>query len=105
MANPRKDALTISDQALLLLDDSGAISYKKNLDAFSSLENEIKNSFCDTVTTEITQHPVSNNFSVAARLTKSGYDDKARAEALVSALKKIRTRKSNYSSGRVIRPN
>jgi hypothetical protein len=108
MGSLRTEAVTISDQALFLLDDCFGHDRRTRLDIFSQLEAFVSSSLNGTIqapaTAEIPTSTLST-FTVAARLNRTNYDDQARAEALLAALQKIRNRKSPFQSGRVIRSN
>ena len=111
MGKLRSDQLTINDQALLLLDDSVAREKRNQLDVFAGIAHLVSTSFTEKAPPIIGEQTKStgnaSSFTVAARLGRTNYDDQARAEALITALKKLRGRPNtaSYQSGRVIRSN
>lgn len=89
--------MTLAEQALYLIDLGPLVKKRKNLEFFPSLDAMISGSF--TVTAPLVNAPAeqaaapassTNSFSIASRLGRSNYDDQARAEALINAIKKIR---------------
>lgn len=95
--------MSIAEQALFLVDLSPNLEQRRKLEAFSDLEQTISASFAspEACAKEAEQSPQSGAFSVAARLSRSNYEDQARAEALMHALRRIRV--SNVQTPRVIR--
>ena len=81
---------SLSDQALSLLDLYPSLP---SHEIFTSLEPLITGSLQNNPTAkEITQEtPVS--YTVAQRLHRAQYEDQARADALITALQKLRERK------------
>ncbi len=87
-----KKLMSLAEQALFLLDIQPNIRNRKNPENFSSLEQTIvaslpgtKIQFTETKTIE-----EASPFSVASRMSRSNYEDQARAEALTQALRQIR---------------
>ena len=80
--------MKISEQVLSLLDIP---TPNKTSHDFSGLENTVNESF-GTIEPEIQplEAPAANPYSFASRMTKSNNDDQLRAEALMTALQKIR---------------
>lgn len=115
MEYARKDTLSISEQALLLLDDKLSPQKRNSLDFFTNVDHFIHSSLGikqEDAKTEAsspvpTQPASSNAFTVAARLGRGNYEENAKNEAIVNALQRLRNRPdtSKYSSGRIIRPN
>jgi hypothetical protein len=97
--------MSISEHALHLLDHTPNFERRKKIENFLDLDQLVSSSFGLTVSeTPPTVTQDSNQtgaYSVAARLNRSNYEDQARAEALMSALRQIRV--SHAQSPRVIR--
>jgi len=93
--------MSLAEQALFLLDILPNIQHRNNLDNFSSLDQTIVASLPGTAAT-VTEagKPVaeSNPFSVASRMSRSNYEDQARAEALTQALRQIRASNASKSN-------
>ncbi len=109
MDDVRTKANNISDQALLLLDDFHSSRSRKKMDLFADLEEHVTNSLQTSkpASSAISSSENANPFTVAARLGRSNYEEQAKSEALLSALKKLRSRplenKGMPNSGRVLR--
>ena len=114
MEYARKDTLSISEQALLLLDDKLSPQKRNSLDFFANVDHFIQSSLgLKQENTKAGPSPSSseqassNAFTVAARLGRGNYEENAKNEAIVNALQRLRNRPdtSKYSSGRIIRSN
>lgn len=94
--------MSIAEHALHLLDFSPNTERRKKIENFLDLEQLVSASF-GAALPERDQEPApaASAYSVAARLSRSNYEDQARAEALMSALRQIRV--SHAQSPRVIR--
>lgn len=110
MDNVRTKAFSISDQALLLLDDSQSPLNRKKLDIFAEIDECVGASFSAPQETESTAKVEMHPFTVAARLSRSNYEEQAKSEALYQALQKLRSRSGHATttngyphSGRIIR--
>ena len=100
--------MSIAEQALFLLDIETSEKSRRQLDCFKNIDSFILQSFSGetepVAPASIAPADTMNAFSVASRLSRSNYEDQARAEALTNALRKIRNRNPNASfSKRVIR--
>ncbi len=94
--------MSIAEHALHLLDFTPNIAIRKKIENFLDLEQLVSASFgAAEPQREETQPAPATAYSVAARLSRSNYEDQARAEALMSALRQIRV--SHAQSPRVIR--
>ena len=92
--------MSLAEQALFLLDILPNIQNRNKLENFSSLDQTIVASLPGTITPAETGKPVAeaNPFSVASRMSRSNYEDQARAEALTQALRQIRASNASKSS-------
>ena len=98
--------MTIAEQALFLLDLRPSELHRKNLESFFNLDSLVSGSVgilpaLDPVASELP----TNSFSVASRLSRSNsnYEEQAKAEALMNALKHIRSKNDSIrKSTRVI---
>ena len=94
--------MSLSEQALFLLDIQPSIRSRKNPENFSSLDQTIVDSFPGTPAPAEEERRVvteTNPFSVASRMSRSNYEDQARAEALTQALRKIRASHASKPGG------
>ncbi len=84
--------MSLAEQALFLLDIPPSIRSRMSLENFSSLDQTIGASFPGTLSPVETGKTITetNPFSVASRMSRSNYEDQARAEALTQALRQIR---------------
>lgn len=84
--------MSLAEQALFLLDIVPSIRSRKNLESFSSLDQTIGASLPGTqcLSESGKALPDANPFFVASRMSRSNYEDQARAEALTKALQQIR---------------
>jgi hypothetical protein len=84
--------MSLAEQALFLLDILPSIQNRNKLENFSNLDQTIVASLPGTSSAAETGKPVAetNPFSVASRMSRSNYEDQARAEALTQALRQIR---------------
>jgi hypothetical protein len=109
MDQTRGSRLSIADQACLLLDDPAAQAKKHRLEIFSSMDATVLDSLGGNASMgdrEPSQDslPSNANYIVASRLGRNHYEDKARKEAIMSALQSLRSNGSGMNScGRVIR--
>lgn len=100
--------MSIADQALFLLDIPPSSAKRKKLENFSDLDSIVRASLRAELG-ENTPAPVKTEiapptYSVASRMNRANYEDQARAEALMSALQKLRaSHQSRMANGRVIR--
>ncbi|MGZ3695006.1 MAG: hypothetical protein ACXWQO_12665 [Bdellovibrionota bacterium] len=100
--------MSIADQALFLLDIPPSTSRRKKLENFFDLEQTIRASlraaFGDAEPAAVKAEAPPAPYSVASRMGRANYEDQARAEALMSALQKLRaSHQSRMGNGRVIR--
>lgn len=100
--------MTISDQALFLLDDKAAKAKRKRLDLFAHLDSPVCDSLAiATAKAPAVQHENANasasSYVVASRLNRANYEDAAKREAMLSALQSLRGSGRGFSSGRIIR--
>lgn len=117
--------MSISEQALFLLDIQPSKAKRQCLDNFSSLDPEIFLSICPPEAGsgigaiegaslgEEAAAPAENPasilasvqtpFAVAARMGRPDYEEKAKAEALHQALRQMRAKHATKRSPRVIR--
>lgn len=110
MDHARSDTVvTLGDFSLLLLDDPAANERRRELSAFPDLADWVERSL-ETRVAPAAQAAAASEaqaFSVAGRLVRSHYEDQMKAEALLSAIRKIRGRtegKAPYkNSARVIK--
>ncbi len=84
--------MSLAEQALFLLDIDPSIRSRQNPENFSSLDQTIGASLPGTQVAQETAQaePEPSPFSVASRMSRSNYEDQARAEALTQALRQIR---------------
>lgn len=101
--------MSIADQALFLLDIPPSANRRKKLENFFDLEQTIRASLRaafgepEILAAKKTEAPPAP-YSVASRMNRANYEDQARAEALTSALQKLRaSHQSRMANGRVIR--
>lgn len=99
--------MTIAEQALFLLDLRPSELHRKNLESFSNLDSLVSGSVgIQPVADPINAiAPQTNSFSVASRISRSNsnYEEQAKAEALMNALKHIRSKNdTTRKSKRVI---
>ena len=100
--------MKLAEQALFLLNFDSKTLAQKKISFFSTLESIVTGSFqeqAEPIIDETFQPEGTANYSLAARLSSSHYEKKAKSEALMSAIKKIRTHHASKKSrsGRVIR--
>lgn len=94
--------MSLAEQALFLLDILPSIQSRNRLENFSDLEQTIVASLpgteipVETVAVAAIVEP--NPFHVASRMSRSNYEDQARAEALTQALRQIRASNASKSS-------
>ena len=103
--------MSIAEQALVLLDISPSITKRKNLENFINLDPVINASFpgaalpepCGNALPE--EKPAENLYTVASRMGRANYEEHAKAEALLHALRQMRTKTSPrpLNAGRVLR--
>jgi|GEM_PF-6264147 len=92
--------MSLAEQSLFLLDILPSIQSRNRLENFSSLDQTIVASLPGTTAPAEAAVTVAeaNPFSVASRMSRSNYEDQARAEALTQALRKIRASNASKSS-------
>jgi hypothetical protein len=92
--------MSLAEQALFLLDIQPSIRSRKNPENFSSLDQTIVASLPGTQVQVDAARTVTeaNPFSVASRMSRSNYEDQARAEALTQALRQIRASHASKST-------
>lgn len=98
--------MSIAEQALSLLDILPSIESRKSLENFSNLDHTIDASFpgASALAEGRGESTEENPFSVASRMSRSNYEDQARAEALTQALRQIRARHAaKPANSRVLR--
>lgn len=97
--------MTISEQALFLLDIPPASSKRKKMESFFDMDSVVSASFgIEMQAPQQTQEdPVSNPFSVASRLNRSNHESHLKSEALMEALKKIRASHVSRPRSSIIR--
>lgn len=98
--------MSITDQALFLLDLQPSIQRRKSLENFWSLDPEISDSIAPPAETKEEQsilESVQTPFAVAARMGRPNYEEQAKAEALYNALRQMRAKHAAKPSHRVIR--
>lgn len=105
--------MSISDQALSLLDIQPSKAKRQCLDSFASLESEIIESIAPAPVGEASPaapasvadllSSVQTPFAMAARMGRPDYEEKAKAEALHEALRQMRAKHAAKRSPRVIR--
>jgi hypothetical protein len=113
--------MSISEQALFLLDIQPSKAKRQSLESFGSLDPEINDSILppeapapqeaagstpatlgESVEASILAS-VQTPFAVAARMGRPDYEEKAKAEALHQALRQMRAKHAARRSPRVIR--
>ena len=96
---------SLSEQALHLIDIAPCVSKRRRLDNFANLDPEIGVSISSGVLAapEAPPAPPAAPYSVAARLDRPQYEEQAKAEALMNALRQMRSKHGAKSSPRVIR--
>ncbi|MGZ3701799.1 MAG: hypothetical protein ACXWSD_08390, partial [Bdellovibrionota bacterium] len=84
--------MSLAEQALFLLDIQPSIRSRTNPENFSNLDQTIVASLPGLVepAPETKTVAEANPFSVASRMSRSNYEDQAKAEALTRALRQIR---------------
>jgi hypothetical protein len=103
--------MSIAEQALFLLDVFPSVAHRRNLENFSNLDQTISASLPrEGVASEPVLPPPAavpeSPFSVASRMSmsRSNYEDQARAEALTNALRKLReSHVARSAKSRIIR--
>lgn len=99
--------MSLAEQALCLLDISPSAKNRTKLENFSSLDLEISASLpgfslpAGLPPVEPASPPSENLYSVASRMGRANYEEQAKAEALLNALKQMRAR----NAARPIQPN
>lgn len=94
--------MSLAEQALFLLDILPSIQSRNKLENFSDLDQTITASLPGTISPAETAAKIAaepNPFHVASRMSRSNYEDQARAEALTQALRQIRASNASKSSG------
>lgn len=91
--------MSIAEQALSLLDIFPSIQNRTRLENFTNLDGVIVASFSPSGSSlpplaESSPAPVSaeNLYAVASRMGRANYDEQAKAEALLNALKQMRAK-------------
>ena len=95
--------ISIGEQALILLDISPSVQRRRRLENFSSLDPVIDDSISEGSaprSPEAVAAPLAP-YAVAARMGRSNYEEHAKAEALMNALRQMRGRNAHPS--RVLR--
>lgn len=97
--------MTISEQALFLLDIDPSLANRRKLENFFDLDGIVNASFdsnssAPAITIEETD---PKPFSVASRLSRSNYENQAKSEALMEALKQIRAGNASKPRSTIIR--
>lgn len=98
--------MSIAEQALVLLDIFPSISKRNKLENFFNLDSVINASFPWAAVSgqEIDEKPSENLYTVASRMGRSNYEEHAKAEALLHALRQMRAKNaSRPSNARVLR--
>jgi hypothetical protein len=99
--------MSISEQALSLLDIVPSIASRKKLENFSSLDSEINASFPGASLPPVLpeENPASLPYAVASRMGRPNYEEQAKADALFKALRQMRANNSKRSpnGSRVLR--
>lgn len=100
--------MKFAEQALILLDLPSNINLARRLDHFPDIESMVNSSFEKNILPEEKPEQMAastESFTVASRMGRVNYDEQAKAEALVSALAKIRSNNTRRGSngGRVLR--
>ena len=96
--------MSIAEQALFLLDLKPNKTKQKRIDHFQDLSSLVDASIFGTEPVQEEQKiETPNSFSVASRLQRPDYEDQARVEALMSAIRKIRANHVGKNSSRIIR--
>ena len=90
--------MSITEQAIYLLDISPSIQKRKCLENFASLESEIRDSIAGPAPAlppeAIAALPEKHTpYAVAARMGRSNYEEQAKAEALHNALRQMRAKR------------
>lgn len=98
--------MTISEQALFLLDIAPSHLKRKKMETFVDLDGVVNDSFL-TSAIEVAESPAApehtNPFSVASRLQRTNYESHAKSEALMEALKQIRASHATKPRSTIIR--
>lgn len=100
--------MSIAEQALLLLDIPPSINNRNKLASFSDIEPIVRASLRTALgepEAVLPRAEVAAPYSMASRMSRSNYEDQARAEALTNALQKLRANHKNRlgNGTRVIR--
>lgn len=99
--------MSIAEQALILLDIFPSITKRKQLENFSSLDPVINASFPGAILAGIEEEekPSENLYTVASRMGRSNYEEHAKAEALLHALRQMRAKNATRptNANRVLR--
>lgn len=100
-----RSKMTISEQALFLLDIDSSLSKRRKVENFTDLDTLVNDSLESkpTDTSQPAQEDDSKPFSVASRLSRSNYDTHAKSEALMEALKQIRASHASKPRSTIIR--
>jgi hypothetical protein len=101
--------MSIAEQALSLPDIFPSIRNRSNLENFTSLDGVIVASFSPPgplpVISESAPVSTENLYAVASRMGRANYDEQAKAEALLNALKQMRAKNAGRpnQTARVLR--
>lgn len=95
--------MTITEQALCLLDILPSIKSRRLLENFLDMDRTVIASLEQASIEPIPDTTVNMPYSVASRLNRSNYEDQAKSEALMKALKQIRATHANKPKSNIIR--
>lgn len=97
--------MSLSEQALFLLDIFPSIQKRKKLERFHDLDQTIEQSLYEKPYTEKVEiraeKPVTYN--LASKWAKANYEDQAKADALTHALQQIRAKHASKPRSKIIR--
>ncbi len=84
--------MSIAEQALFLLDLVPNSNHRKKMENFPSLDLLVQSSLQGTPIPENIAPTPGESYTVAGRLGRANYEEYAKAEALLHALKQMRAR-------------
>jgi hypothetical protein len=98
--------MSIAEQALILLDILPSKIKRSRVENFFNLDLVINASFSGAAARlELEEKPVDSLYTVASRMGRTNYEEHAKAEALLHALRQMRAKNATKpaNAGRVLR--
>ncbi|MCO5142127.1 MAG: hypothetical protein M9962_03450 [Oligoflexia bacterium] len=91
------------DMVLSLLDIQGRSPYSNSVEQFQQFEQLVNLSLVDNSTEKTNHHDEESpkkHFQFASRLQRTNYEDQMKAEALISAIQKLREKNDHAAKSR-----